>query len=150
MRKALALAVLVAAVTVGCGESKPRKMTVGVVDTERVVAEMPEFREMNLTWAADTGSFLSSIPRSRDELDKKKYQELNDRIAASSKVWQARSSKFYQDAWSRISSAGAVVAKERGLDMIVIDTQHLPAVQYSSGENVTTDILIQLGREKKK
>ncbi len=149
MNRALIIAGLLGLAAVGCGKSEPPKMTVGVVDTERVVQEMPEFRDMNLTWAADTGTFLSSIPRTPEEMSKKKADELNNRIASSSKIWQARSSKFYQDAWGRISKAGEEVAKERGLDMIVIDTVHMPSVQYTSGQNITTDILIQLSHDKK-
>lgn len=135
---------------VGCGPSTPPKMTVGVVDTERVVSEMPEFREMNLTWAADTGGFLSSIPTSQEDMSKQKAEEINKRIASSSKIWQARSSKFYQEAWSRISKAGEEVARQRGLDMVVIDTRHMPSVQYFSGDNITTDILLQLNTSKTK
>lgn len=150
MTKALLVAALLGLVAVGCGKGEPRKMTVGVVDTERVVQDMPEFREMNLDWAADTGGFLSSIPRSQEELSKQKADELNARIKRSSEVWKARSSKFYQNAWSRITGASEKVAREKGLDMVVINTQHMRAVQYAAGEyNVTTDILIQLGKDKK-
>ncbi len=139
----LSLVLLVA----GCGQSEPRKLKVGVVNTERVVSEMPEFRDMNLSWAAETGSFLSSIPKSREEYDKQKLKDLNDRIQRASKSWQARSSKFYEDAYRRITEASKQVASERGLDVVVIDTLHLPAVQYTSGENVTTDILIKLSQK---
>ncbi|MCE7871980.1 OmpH family outer membrane protein [bacterium CPR1] len=139
----LSLLLLVA----GCGQGEPRKLTVGVVNTERVVSEMPEFRDINLSWAAETGSFLSSIPKSKEELDQRKLKELNDRIQHASKSWQARSSKFYEDAYRRITSASEQVARERGLDIVVIDTMHLPAVQYTSGENVTTDILIKLNQK---
>ncbi|GMU53510.1 MAG: hypothetical protein AMXMBFR33_26560 [Candidatus Xenobia bacterium] len=132
---------------VGCGQGEPRKLKVGVVNTERVVSEMPEFRDMNLSWAAETGSFLSSIPQSREEFDKRKLKDLNDRIQRASKSWQARSSKFYEDAYRRITQASEQVARERGLDVVVIDTMHLPAVQYTSGENVTTDILIKLNQK---
>lgn len=147
MTKSLIAAALLGLVAVGCGQSQPRKMTVGVVNTERVVQELPEFREMNLDWAADTGGFLSSIPSTQADMNKKKAEELNQRIARSSEVWKARSSKFYQDAWGRITNASAVVAKQRGLDMVVIDTVHMPSVQYTSGENITTDILIQLSHD---
>lgn len=139
----LSLVLLIA----GCGQSEPRRLKVGVVNTERVVSEMPEFRDMNLSWAAETGSFLSSIPQSREEFDKRKLKDLNDRIQRASKSWQARSSKFYEDAYRRITQASEQVARERGLDVVVIDTMHLPAVQFTSGENVTTDILIKLNQK---
>jgi hypothetical protein len=36
------------------------------------------------------------------------------------------------------------VAKDKGIDLVVVNTMNYPAVLYTSGENVTLDILLKM------
>ncbi|HXE72151.1 MAG TPA: OmpH family outer membrane protein [Candidatus Nitrosotenuis sp.] len=134
----LAVAVLLGA----CQASSPR-LKVAVVDTSRIVAELPEYRDLNLSFLKDTGSFYLELPRGRS-MSEEERTRLRALANEKSAKWEKLIRQFMEKAHAQILTATAEVAREKGIDMVLVDTNYVRGVQYSAGENITTDVILHL------
>ncbi|MEW6278194.1 MAG: hypothetical protein AB1758_06200 [Candidatus Eremiobacterota bacterium] len=150
MKRLTLLSAVLAVVLSGCGQEKQGPaVKAGVVDTVRILNEMPEYRDLNLDWVRQTGEFYDSLPRDRQQLkDPKQLDAVRSDLRSRSETWQKRSDDFFRETYDRIKAASEEVAREKGLDLVVVDTPYVPAVQYSAGDNITTDVLLRLNRAK--
>lgn len=132
---------------VGCTAKGPQ-MKVGVVNTARIVEQNPKYLDLNMIWVEEKNAVYSQIP---SDIGRRSDAEKRDLQAKLTKEAGERSAKFdklvrdfMKQMQTDIQDSAATVAREKGIDMIIIDTPYFPTVLYCGGENVTTDILLKM------
>lgn len=125
-----------------------RPLTVGVVNTNRIIAENPKYIELNIALQQERADFYAQIPRDVRTMSATERKGLEQKLNKDAAERSSKFDKLYRDFMknlqSEIKENTAQLARERGIDMVIIDTPNFPTVLYSSGDNITTDILIQI------
>lgn len=139
---ALALAaVLVTACGSESENGQPAKLKVGTVDIMRVMENRPETVKIRLDWASQAGNTYMEISKVRDGAEARAVQE---EIAKRSVEWQKRMDAFMEESVALVEKETAILAKERGLDLVVVDNPLTNSIRYREGEDLTLDVQIQL------
>lgn len=140
-----ALAMLV--VVCGCqppaakeGE-KVSPLKLGTVDVMRVMEEQPETVQIRLDWATQAGQTYTQLANATD---KARYDALQKQIAEQSVAWQKRMDTFMEKSVAEVEQEAGKLARERGLDLVVVDNTLTKTLKYNNGEDLTTDILFRL------
>ena len=141
LRQSLAVLVLGCVVLSGCGDGTPRKLTVGTVDVMRVMEERPETRAIRLEWSSQAGD---TYMRLSDVQDSAEAMALQKEIEERSAEWQKRVDAFMEESIQLVEASAAEIAKERGIDLVVVDNPLTQTVKYREGEDITTDISLLL------
>jgi hypothetical protein len=139
---ALALLALVS----GCQQppkegEKISPLKLGTVDVMRVMEEKPETVQIKLDWATQAGQTYTKLANAKDRAA---YDALQKQIEEQSVAWQKRMDTFMEQSIAEVEVEAEKLARERGLDMIVVDNTLTKTLKYNSGEDLTTDILIRL------
>lgn len=131
----------------GCTSHGP-KMKVGVVNTARIVAEHPDYQSINIQWMEERVKMQSMVPADPDALSVSErnalQQKLQKEADARSKEFDKLARDFMQKMQDGVKQSAEAVAKQKGIDLVIIDTPGYPTVLYNSGENITTDILLRM------
>ena len=129
-------------VVAGCGPKEgDEKLTVGTVDILRVMEERDETRAIRLEWASQAGDTAMRITAVKDAAE---AEALNEEIKRRSKEWQKRVDGFMEDSIKLIESEAAVIAKERGIDIVLVDNTMNPSIKYRDGEDISFDVSMKL------
>lgn len=131
---------------VGC--AKGPQMKVGVVNTARIVEQNPKYLDLNMIWVEEKNAVYSQIPSNvgtwsdaeKRDLQTKLQKEAGERSAKFDKLVR----DFMKQMQTDIQDSAGTVARDKGIDMVIIDTPYYPTVLYSAGENITTDILLKM------
>lgn len=130
----------------GC--SLERHLTVGMVDTDRIVRENPQYMELNVLLMNEREAVYSQIPRDARNLPKDERESLKKKITKDANERSQRFDKLYRDFMKKlqtdIKSHAEAVAHDKGIDMVIINTPSYPTVLYCSGDSITTDILLKM------
>lgn len=138
-----------AALSGGC---QPRALTVGTVDTEQIIRENPKYMEMSVMFSDERSQLFSQIPSNVRSLSGAERKALQERIAKEAAERSSRFDKLYRETMAQlqkdIQAQAAEVAREKNLDLVVINTMRYPVVLYSAGDNITLDILLKMDGAK--
>ena len=114
------------------GGCEQRSLRVGVVDTERIVRENPKFMELNVVLSDERSKLYSQIPRGVLSMTGDQKKALQEKLAKDAAERSSKFDKLYRE------------SMDKGIDLGVVNTMNYPAVLYTSGENVTLDILLKM------
>ena len=147
-KRVLALGLL-GVVLAGCnsssGDGKPSaQMKVGTVDVMRVMEERPETMDIRLEWANQAGNTYLEISEVQDQAQ---AEALQKEIAKRSEVWQKRMDDFMEESINLIETETQKVAKDKGLDMVVVQNPLTKTVRYTDGEDLTLDVSLELQKK---
>lgn len=134
--------------TIGCGptatgDSQPiGRLRLGTVDIMRVMEEKPETVQIKLEWAHQAGQTYTALAKNVD--DPVKYAELQKQIAKQSGDWQKKMDSFMEKSISEIETEAQKLAREKNLDLVLVDNTLTQILKYHEGVDLTTDILFRL------
>lgn len=148
MRKTLILLVAAAVVAGGCGgsEAGDGKMRVGVLDTTRILAEMPKYKDLQSNLAREQREFQSKLPQPGADVSEAEVKQIQEEAAKKRSEFQTRVNQTIQTAIKDIKDLTTQVAEEKHLDLVVVSTPFNPSVHYNGGQDVTIDVLLKLKR----
>lgn len=127
----------------GCN-SADRPLKVGVVDTARVIEERPEALDIRLDWVKNASDlYLSMAEPVGGKVDEKALLQDAERRSAQ---WEKQMQDFVNQAVAAVREHSTEVAREKGLDMVVVNNPYLSPVQYCSGEDITLDVILKMKR----
>jgi len=69
---------------------------------------------------------------------------LKAEIDKSSAEWQKRMDTFMEESIALVESETAIIAKERGIELVVVDNPMTKTVRYRDGEDLTLDVSMKL------
>jgi hypothetical protein len=134
-------------VLAGCQPDQPAAdqkvgaLRLGTVDVMRVMEEKPETAQIRLDWAAQAGD---TYARLGDVKDKAEYDKLQQEIKKSNQEWQKRMDAFMEKSIAQVEVEAEKLAREKGIDLVVVDNPMTKTLRYHNGEDLTTDILLRL------
>ena len=148
MKKALVLLVAGLSLACGCGggEAGDGKMRVGVLDTTRILAEMPKYKDLQSNLAREQREFQSKLPQPGADVSEAEVKHIQEEAAKKRSEFQARVNQTIQGAIKDIKELTTQVAEEKHLDLVVVSTPFNPSVHYNGGQDVTIDVLLKLQR----
>lgn len=126
---------------IGCGNRGDGKLRVGLIDTGRILEEMPRYRDLRNDLAKDRSSFFAHMPANPTQ---EEMMRLQSEAEKKQKDWQKRVMETLQQAVKEIEGLTAEVAKQKDLDMVVISTPYSKTVYYHAGQDITIDVLLKL------
>ena len=137
-----------AALLSGCGGSGPGdgKLRVGVLDTTRILAEMPKYKDLQSNLAREQRDFQSTLPQPGSDVSEEQMKQIQQQAAKKRSEFQTRVSQTIQTAIKDIKELTTQVAEEKHLDLVVVSTPFNPSVHYNGGQDVTIDVLLKLKR----
>lgn len=140
-----------AALVAGCGggSQKGGTIRVGVLNTARIVDQDPAYKTLQLNIMSEKSSFLGSLPENPEQLTKEERLKFSQDSQKKQAEWQKKVMAFIQQSVKQITDVTAEVAKQRDLDMVVINTPFTNAVHYTSGQDITLDVMLKLNRAAK-
>ena len=127
----------------GCApqDAEPAKLKVGTVDVMRIMEERPETKQIRLEWSSQAGETYLEIAAVQDEAEALALQkEIEKRSAA----WQKRMDEFVGDSIEIIEQEASTIAKQKDLDIVLVDNTLTKTSRYSEGEDLTLDISLEL------
>lgn len=151
MKKFLNL-LMAAGLVCGCGggQSGDGKMRVGVLDTTRILAEMPKYKDLQSNLAREQREFQkqleSQMPQPGADISEEKKKLLQQEVNKKRSEFQTRVNQTIQTAIKDIKDLTTQVAEEKHLDLVVVSTPFNPSVHYNGGQDVTIDVLLKLKR----
>ena len=119
-------------------------MKVGTVDVMRIMEERPETMDIRLEWANQAGNTYLEISQVQDQAQ---AEALKKEIAKRSEAWQKRMDEFMEESIQLVESETQKVAKEKGLDMVVVQNPLTKTVRYTDGEDLTLDVSLELQKK---
>ncbi|MBX3168121.1 MAG: OmpH family outer membrane protein [Candidatus Eremiobacteraeota bacterium] len=152
MKKSLILLVAGVSLAGGCGggQSGDGKMRVGVLDTTRILAEMPKYKDLQSNLAREQREFQtkiqSQLPQPGADISDEKKKQLEQEVNKKRSEFQTRVNQTLQAAIKDIKDLTTQVAEEKHLDLVVVSTPFNPSVHYNGGQDVTIDVLLKLKR----
>lgn len=144
MRPVVGAVVLASLLATGCGpdsSSEPSKLKVGTVDIMRAMEERPETVQIRLEWAAQAGSTYLEMS---GVANKEQYAALKAQVDQRSAAWQKRMVDFMNDSIKQIDKSASTVAKERGLDIVLVDNAMTKPVKFTEGDDITLDVMVEM------
>ncbi|MBN9415918.1 MAG: OmpH family outer membrane protein [Candidatus Eremiobacteraeota bacterium] len=152
MKKSLFFLISGAILACGCGggQSGDGKMRVGVLDTTRILAEMPKYKDLQSNLAREQREFQnqlqSQLPAPGTDISDEKKKQLEQEVAKKRSEFQTRVNQTIQTAIKDIKDLTTQVAEEKHLDLVVVSTPFNNSVHYNGGQDVTIDVLLKLKR----
>lgn len=131
----------------GCGgQGSDGPMRVGVLDTSRILAEMPKYKDLQSNLAREQQEFQAKLPQAGENPTEAQMEALQKELTQKRSEFQKRVNQTVQTAVKDIRDLTTQVAEEKNLDMVVVSTPYTPSVHYTSGQDVTIDVLLKLKR----
>ncbi len=122
----------------GCGDAD-RPLRVGVLDTIRALEEQPEVADFKLEWTEDASRMILEM----ESVDPKSEQ-FQAQFQKSAEQWEKRVNQFLESTVDKVRQDAAEVARQKGLDLVILRTPYLRSVHYFDGEDITTDVVLHL------
>ncbi|MFN8606080.1 MAG: OmpH family outer membrane protein [Vulcanimicrobiota bacterium] len=151
MKKTLWLLLAGACLVSGCGGSAgDGKVRVGVLDTTRILEEMPKYKDLRDSLTREQIDFQrkmqDKMPQPGADVSPEQVKEIQKEVAKKRSEFQTRVNQMLQTAIKDIKDLTAQVAEEKHLDLVVVSTPFSPSVHYNGGQDVTIDVLLKLKR----
>ena len=125
-------------------DTRSMQIRVGVLNPERVLQEMPQYQDLRSRLVRERGTFLAQLPENPKELSKEQWDRLRVETQQKQGNWQKSMLEMMQSAVNQISELTGQVCKEKGLDIVVIDSPSTSPIYYHAGQDVTLDVLLKL------
>lgn len=116
-------------------------LRLGTVDVMRVMEEKPETVQIRLEWSEQAGKTYTELSNVKDKAE---YDALQQQIAEHSTAWQKRMDVFMEKSIAEVEIEAEKLAREKKLDIILVDNPLTKTLRYRDGQDLTTDILIRL------
>ncbi len=133
----------------GCAE---RTLKVGVVNTERIIRENPKYMELNVILSDERSKLYSQIPSNVRSMSVAQKKALQEKLAKDAAESSSKFDKLYNESMKGlredIKNQASEVAKDKGIDLVVVNTVNYPVVLYTNGDNITLDILLKMDSSK--
>jgi len=133
----------------GCAE---RTLKVGVVNTERIIRENPKYMELNVILSDERSKIYSQIPSNVSSMSVAQKKALQEKLAKDAAERSSKFDKLYNESMKGlredIKAQASEVAKDKDIDLVVVNTVNYPVVLYTSGDNITLDILLKMDGSK--
>lgn len=135
-----------------CGGCQRRSLHVGTVNAEKIISENPKYMELRVVLSDERQKLYSQIPKNVSSMSGTEKKALQEKLAKDAAERSDKFSKLYRESMAKlqedIKSHASEVAKDKNLDIVVVNTMmNYPVVLYSSGENITLDILLKMGND---
>jgi len=137
---------LAMALLVGCQEASDGKLKVGILDTSRILTEMPKYKDLQADLAKQQLEFQRSLPNPGKELTQEEMMKIQKDADKRQAQFQKRVDATVQMAIKEIRELASQVAQEKKLDMVVVHTPFTSSVYYHSGQDVTIDVVLKMKR----
>lgn len=121
--------------------TKIAPLRLGTVDVMRVMEEKPETVQIKLEWAEQAGRTYTELS---DVKDQAQYDALQKQIAEHSAAWQQKMNAFMEKSIAEVEIEAEKLAREKNLDIVLVDNPLTKTLRYQDGQDLTTDILIRL------
>ena len=141
MRKLLPC-LLLALVAIGCNQEK-RPLKVGVLDTVRALESQPEVAGFRMDWARQVGESYLALQK----VDNQNYDALSKNVVERNEEWRKEVNDFLNKSVDVVRAQAVEVAEEKGLDIVVLDTNFMNSVQYYNGEDITLDVILKMKKK---
>jgi len=123
------------------GEGQTPKIKVATVDVVRIMEERPETVDVRLDWKAQKGDTFMRLSGVNDEAE---AAEIQEEIKKRADAWQKRMDTFMEESIELVESTATDIAKERGIQLVVVDNPMTRTVRYRDGEDITLDVNLRL------
>ncbi len=134
----LILSLLLCGCNAGSGSSTALQL--GTVDVMRVLEERPETVNIRLDWASQASDAYIALSGVKSE---EEYLAVQAQLAENSESWQRRIDEFMEESIAIVEVEAEKIAKERGLDMVLVDNPFTRNLAYHDGEDITLDVLLR-------
>ncbi|MGE0488509.1 MAG: hypothetical protein AB7S38_04790 [Vulcanimicrobiota bacterium] len=138
--KRLLTCLLVALVATACAQ-KDRPLKVGVLDTVRALESQPEVAGFRMEWAQEVGEIYLRLQKVKTP---ESYQDLSKNVMKRNEEWRKEVDQFLNKSVEVVRAQAVEVAKEKDLDIVVLDTSFMNSVQYYNGEDITLDVIVKM------
>ncbi|MBQ7503561.1 hypothetical protein IJT93_12770 [bacterium] len=137
-----------ASVLLGAGGCGHKTLKVATVNTERIIAENPKYMELKVVLADERKQLYSQIPTDVRKMSGAEKKALQEKLQKEAAERSKKFDKLYRDSISKlqedIKGNAEAVCSDKKIDLVVVDTMNYPVVLYSSGDNITLDILLKM------
>ena len=141
------LLLLTSLALMGCGSKESDgKLRVGVLDTSRILSEMPKYKDLQSNLAREQQDFQSKMPRPGSDVSPEDVKQLQKEAGKKQAEFQKRVDQTIQAAIKDIRDLTTQVSEEKNLDIVVVNTPYTPSVHYSSGQDITIDVMLKMKR----
>lgn len=131
----------------GCGgQSGDGQMRVGVLNTARILEEMPKYKDLQANLAREQMEFQAKLPQPGADISEEQKQQLQKEYTTRRSEFQKSVNQTIETAIKDIKDLTTQVAEEKNLDMVVVNTPYSPSVYYNAGQDVTIDVLVKMKR----
>jgi len=130
----------------GCNsnEGQPAKLKVGTVDVLRVMEGRRETMDIRLEWANQAGEAYLQLSDVRDQVE---ALALRKEIERRSEVWQKRMDAFMEESINLVEKEASSIARDKGLDIVVVENILTKNVRFTDGEDLTLDVSLRLQKQ---
>lgn len=131
----------------GCQREAP-VLTTGSVDTTRILRFDDEYQTLAQEYFKErivlAGRLTKAVEAEGGEIrNQATYDKFKAAEAELYETWLGRTRKFTESRMVKISAAAESVARKKGLDIVVLDSQEFPTVEYG-GVDITADVLAEM------
>jgi Skp family chaperone for outer membrane proteins len=131
----------------GCGgQENDGKLRVGVLDTSRILSEMPKYKDLQSNLMREQREFQSKLPQPGSDVSEEDMKQLQKEADKKRSEFQKRVSQTVQTAIKDIRELTTQVAEDKNLDIVVVSTPYTPSVHYHSGQDITIDVMLKMKR----
>ncbi|MBT9587905.1 OmpH family outer membrane protein [bacterium] len=147
MKNCASLWLLFALSLTGCtGKVDDGKLRVGVLDTSRILSEMPKYKDLQSNLVREQREFQSKLPQPGADISQEDMKQLQKEADKKRLEFQKRVNTTVQTAIKDIRDLTTQVAEEKNLDIVVVSTPYTPSVHYHSGQDITIDVMLKMKR----
>lgn len=130
----------------GCQKDEP--MVTGTVDTTKILRFDSQYQDLaqdyfneRVKLAGELNKAVGAAPEKT--LDKATYAKFAQAEADLNAKWLGRTRDFTKTRLEKIQAAAESVCREKGIDLVVLDSDEFPTVEFG-GVDITSDILDQM------
>lgn len=128
----------------GCAERQVERMATGSVDSTKLLRYDEDYQKLAQAYVKERTALAVELSRAVRQaggtLPAPVFQEFSQREGELASRWMARTREFVKSRADRIGVAAGQVASEKGLDLVILDSEELPTVEYGAVD-VTEDVL---------
>jgi len=106
---------------------------------------MPQYRDLQSAMVKDKAAYYDSLPKTDPKkIRKEQWDQMRVNAQAKEGEWKKKINDMMQTSIKQITEQTSDVAKQRNLDMVVVDTPYSHTIQYIDGPDVSTDVILKL------
>lgn len=137
----------------GC-ETAKSTISVGKVDTAVLLQDDPDYQNLSLDYTKEQVSIkreftekLKATNKDKAKVDQLRKEYLTTQQSFNEK-WQNKTEDFLKARHASIQDVASEIAKRKNIDLIIIDSEQYPTVEYG-GVDMTQDLALALSNDAK-